>query len=440
MAQSPVAVPRTGAKILWTAIAVAAAFGAYFCMYAFRKPFTAAAFAEPVVFGIDFKTILVTAQVFGYMLSKFIGIKVVAEMPPGRRAWAILVLIGLAQTALLLFGLIPAPWSAVCLFLNGLPLGMVFGLVLGFLEGRRTTEFLTAGLCASFILADGVMKSVGTRLLDWGYAPEWMPFWAGLFVSPFLVLCVMTLMVIPTPTQDEVADRGERATMDAQDRRGMLLRYAAGLSVLVGVYLLVTIVRSIRADFAPELWRGLGASSVVAETYTYSEFWVMLGVVAACGATVLLRDNRFAFFASLATCGIGFVLITIALIGLAVDFVEPFTFMVLVGLGLYLPYVAIHTTVFERLLAMTRDRGTICFLMSVADAFGYLGYAAVMLGKQLVVSRTDILGYFIGAAWIASIGGMCGLIFVWQYFARRASTMEAAPPPAAETRFMEAKP
>src|SRR5262249_39450529 len=120
-----------------TAWSVVAAFGTYFCMYAFRKPFTAASYPDPVVAGIDFKVILVTAQVAGYMLSKFLGIKVVAEMPPARRARYILLLIGLAEAALLLFGLVPPPWSALCLLLNGLPLGMVFGLVLGFLEGRK---------------------------------------------------------------------------------------------------------------------------------------------------------------------------------------------------------------------------------------------------------------------------------------------------------------
>ena len=57
--------------------------------------------------------------------------------------------------------------------------------------------------------------------------------------------------------------------------------------------------------------------------------------------------------------------------------------MVLVGLGLYLPYVAMHTTVFERLLSMTHQRGNLGFLMYVADAFGYLGYVAVMIAKNL---------------------------------------------------------
>ena len=56
-------------------------------MYAFRKPFTAGSYVEPSSFGgVGYKSILVTAQVLGYTLSKFIGIKVVAEVaaaPPG---------------------------------------------------------------------------------------------------------------------------------------------------------------------------------------------------------------------------------------------------------------------------------------------------------------------------------------------------------------------
>jgi hypothetical protein len=63
---------------LWlSAWCVLAAFGTYFCMYAFRKPFTAAGFQDTTVWGLDYKTVLVTAQVLGYTFSKFLGIKVV---------------------------------------------------------------------------------------------------------------------------------------------------------------------------------------------------------------------------------------------------------------------------------------------------------------------------------------------------------------------------
>jgi len=52
---------------LWWAMF--ASFGAYFCMYGLRKPFTAATYPNELLFGIDIKTALVIAQLCGYMLS-----------------------------------------------------------------------------------------------------------------------------------------------------------------------------------------------------------------------------------------------------------------------------------------------------------------------------------------------------------------------------------
>lgn len=179
---------------------VVAAFGTYACMYGFRKPFTAGAYLDDAT-GVSYKVWLVTAQVLGYTVSKFIGIRVIAEMRPARRVWVLLGLVGAAELALLAFGLTPPPYNALCLFLNGLPLGMVFGLVLGFLEGRRMTEAFVADLCASFILADGVTKSVGAELLRRGVPEPWMPASAGLvFLLPLLGFVGM-LRHIPGPTE-----------------------------------------------------------------------------------------------------------------------------------------------------------------------------------------------------------------------------------------------
>src|SRR5262249_27222683 len=79
---------------VWT---VVAAFGSYFCMYGFRKPFTAAGYEEFTLMGLSYKSVLVTSQALGYMLSKFIGIRVISEMPPPRRGRTILLLVGIAQ-------------------------------------------------------------------------------------------------------------------------------------------------------------------------------------------------------------------------------------------------------------------------------------------------------------------------------------------------------
>ncbi len=425
-ATSPRSPERAGnhpAIAIW---AVAAAFGTYFCMYGLRKPFTAATFADASLAGASFKTMLVVSQVAGYMVSKFIGIRVISEMTAERRARAIVLLTGTAEIALILFAVTPRPWNAVWLFLNGLPLGMVFGLVLSFLEGRRLTEVLAAGLCASFILADGFTKSVGAWLLTQGISEQWMPAIAGgMFLAP-LFLGVWMLSRLPIPDQQDLAARTKRVPLTRSERWALFARYQFGLSLIVTMYLLVTIVRSIRADFAPEIWLGLGAGAVPT-TFTSSEIPIALGVLAINGGACLIRDNRRAFFTALATCGAGFLLIIAALLGLSAGRLTGFPFMVLVGLGLYLPYVAVHTTVFERFIAMTRDRGNIGFLMYLADAIGYLGYVAVMLGKDLLKNRSNFLEFFTISCWIVTTASLLFLVLAWRYFARVASAPVAAP-------------
>ncbi|HAH46454.1 MAG TPA: hypothetical protein DCM07_16685, partial [Planctomycetaceae bacterium] len=140
-----------------TAWSVVAAFTTYFCMYAFRKPFTVAQYEDLVFWGVGYKVILLFAQVSGYALSKLIGIKVISEMTPHRRAAMILTLIAIAHLALLPYAIAPYWLKPLFLFCNGLPLGMVFGCVFAFLEGRRVTEAMAAGLCASFIMASGTV-------------------------------------------------------------------------------------------------------------------------------------------------------------------------------------------------------------------------------------------------------------------------------------------
>lgn len=371
---------------------IVAAFGTYACMYGFRKPFTAAAFSGEE-WPAGFKAWLVTAQVLGYTISKFIGIRVISEMPPNRRARFLLALVGVSELALLLFALLPAPWNVVGLFLNGLPLGMVFGLVLGFLEGRRMTEALVAGLCTSFILADGFSKSVGASLLKWGVDERWMPFTAGLvFLTP-LVGFVAMLQRIPPPSQEDRDARAVRVSMTRADRRSWLRRHGLGIGLITVAYLLVTVLRSLRADFAPELWKSLGTDGVPA-VFTRSALWVALGVLTATGSVFLVRDNRRSFFIALNLCLAGLALGGLALAGQALGFLDGFSFMVLLGLGLYLPYVAVHATVFERLIAVTRDPGNLGFLMYLSDAFGYLGYVGIMFLKLSSPPRTDFLTFF----------------------------------------------
>jgi hypothetical protein len=106
--------------------------------------------------------------------------------------------------------------------------------------------------------------------------------------------------------------------------------------------------------------------------------------------------------------------------------------MVLLGLGLYLPYVAVHTTIFERLIAMTRDRGNIGYLMYLADAFGYLGYVCVMVAKNLWPMQDNFLDFFVLTSCVVASASLvllllCGAYFAWRPAASIADDNALAP-------------
>ena len=330
-------------------------------------------------------------------------------------------MIGVSELALLLFAVTPPPYHAAWLFLNGLPLGMVFGLVLGFLEGRMLTEAFVAGLCASFILADGIAKSVGAQLLAWGVAERWMPFAAGLLFLLPLIGFVSMLRLIPPPSAADVAARSERSPMLREERRAFLRRHGVGLALITLVYLLVTVLRSLRADFAPELWSALGTTGQPG-VFTRSELWVALGVILANGLAVLVRDNRKAFFLALAMSAGGLALVALSVMAFRAEKLTGFQFMVLLGLGMYIPYVAVHTTIFERLVALTRDRGNIGYLMYLADAAGYLGYVTVMFARSFLQANGTFLSFFNNLALVVAAVSIVTLFFAARFFRSTKST------------------
>jgi hypothetical protein len=391
-----------------------AAFGTYFCMYGYRKPLTSATYdSAALIWGLNFKTVLITAQTLGYALSKLIGIRIISEINPARRAIGIITLIAVAELMLLMFGIMPRPFNVVFLFFNGLPLGMVFGLVLGYLEGRQMSEALIGGLCASFILADGFTKSVGLALLDAGVSPAMMPFVAGLtFLLP-LLLFVWMLTKVPAPSAEDVVHRAARKPMDARSRAYFLSRYGVILIAISFSYLLGTLLRSFRSDFAPEIWSGLGYKGVPS-VFARSELWVMIVVILINSIAVFIKDNRKAFIYSLLISLAGFCITILA--AWSVRFQVPgFYFMVVMGIGIYLPYVAIHTTVFERLVALTRQHANIGFLMYIADTVGYGGYISIMIFKDSLKAEQGFLGFFVNAAIIISSIAVAVLVLSFFY-------------------------
>jgi len=118
-----------------------------------------------------------------------------------------------------------------------------------------------------------------------------------------------------------------------------------------------------------------------------------------------MRGNLGAFRSGLVLSCVGLATVLGACLAWRGGGLDPFIFMVMVGTGLYLPYVAVHATVFERLIALTRDRANLGFLMYLADSAGYLGVCGVMLARQGSLAGDAVLPLFLEAGiWIAVAG------------------------------------
>jgi hypothetical protein len=162
--QNSLTLSRGPGKLLTTVFASLVCFLTYCTVYGFRKGFTICTFDGIVFAGISYKVWLVISQVLGYACSKFYGIRFIAELKKLGRGRIILYLTAISWMALLLFALVPAPWNIFFMFINGFPLGMIWGIIFSYVEGRTTTDFIGAALSVSFIFSSGFVKSVAESI------------------------------------------------------------------------------------------------------------------------------------------------------------------------------------------------------------------------------------------------------------------------------------
>ncbi|MDI1363416.1 MAG: DUF5690 family protein [bacterium] len=407
--------------MVFTVFAGLAGFSAYFAMYAFRKPFSAATFdAVPGwPFLLDYKIALVLAQVAGYALSKMIGVKVISEINPVRRAGAILGLIALSWLALVAFAVIPAPWNVAALFFNGLPLGMIWGLVFGYMEGRRVSEVLGAILCASFIVSSGVVKSVGAWLMLTVHVDRfWMPAATGALFMPLLLVSVWGLSVLPPPSPADEAERVKRAPMNGAERRAFLAQYGPGVALLVISYVLLTAFRDFRDNFAAEIWTELGYGGQ-SGVFSASELPVAVAALAALATVMAVRDNRRALMVIHGMIAAGYLILGGSTLAFQAHLIAPLPWMILTGAGLYMAYTPYNAMLFDRLIAFSGRVATAGFLIYLADASGYLGSVALLLWRNFGVISLKWLPFFTLSAYATAIVGGVSVALSAIYFYRR---------------------
>jgi len=398
----------------------------YTCIFAIRKTFGVATYEDLSYWGIDYKILMVTSQVIGYLISKFVGIKVVSELQSNYRTRGIFIMVTIATISWFFFAITPAPANLIFLFFNGLPLGMVWSLVFGYLEGRKNTEVLGASLSVSFIFSAGFGKTVGGLVMrDWAVSEFWMP-----FVSAFLFFVPMLLFLwlidkLPPPSVEDEALRTKRQPMMGKDRMNFVRTFGPGLVLLILSYAGLTIFREFRDNFSKEIWVSLGYGDKP-EIFTQTETPVSITVLVAIAVLMVIRNNRKALIINHLMVIFGMILTGISTLLFQKQLISSPVWMTMVGMGLYFGYIQFNSIFFDRLLATFKYAGTVAFLINLADSCGYVGSVSVLFYKNFGHANLSWLEFFISVGYVLSIAGTLCMAGSLYYFTRKHSRWTSA--------------
>ncbi|HEY5822895.1 MAG TPA: DUF5690 family protein, partial [Cyclobacteriaceae bacterium] len=335
------------------------------------------------------------------------------------RAKGIVLMVSMASISWLFFALTPAPYNLVFLFFNGLPLGMVWGMVFGYLEGRKFTEVLGASLSVSFIFSAGFAKTVGGYImLDWGTSEFWMPFVSACLFFPPLLLFLFLLNQIPPPTPEDEALRTKRQPMTGAERKKFTLTFLPGLILLILTYTMLTAFRDFRDNFSADMWKALGYGDKPA-IFTATELPVTIFVLIVIGSLMVIKNNYKAMMINHVIILIGMITVGLSTLAFEREFISAPTWMVLVGTGLYFGYIQFNSIFFDRLIATFKYVSTVGFLIYLADSVGYLGSVSVLLFKEFGQKNMSWLNFFISGGYIMSIAGSVLILLSLVYFHRK---------------------
>lgn len=397
----------------------------YTCAYAYRKPFTAGIYEGETLWGFDVKILYVLSEIIGYAISKFIGVKVLSSMKANHRIYYVIGLMSFSEITLLGFATLPVPFKIAAIFLSGLPLGMIWGVIFSYIEGRRISEILNVGLSVALIVSSGLVKTLGQFVINHFHISEyWMPVTTGALCFPFMLLCAYMLNQIPAPTNLDIKLRTKRAPMKKQERKIFLKQFFWGIFMLVVFYGALTVFRELRDSFAADLWKELHIEGAM--IFTQTEIPIAILVLILMFMIVFIRNNRLALNVIYVIAVMGSLIMILSTFLFINGYLSPVWWMILSGLGMYMGYIP-FTYLIERLIASLKVISTAVFLMYLADSFGYLGTTAVFITKNFTSIDISWTNMLIRTSIVVGVISMAAIFIIYIYFKKQLNSLLIKP-------------
>ena len=209
--------------------------------------------------------------------------------------------------------------------------------------------------------------------------------------------------------------------------KNLLKQYLPGIIAFVAIYLFATIFRDIRDNFSADMWKEMGFNSRPA-LFTQTEIPITIFILIIMGAVVFIKNSFKALMVAHVFILMGFIIAGVSTYYFSAQLLDPFWWMLLVGLGLYLVYIPFNSIFFDRLIAAFSMKGNAGFFIYVADSVGYVGSVSVMLVKEGMSLEIKWTQFFSQSVMILSFVGVFITLYAMYYFTKKhkASLVAAA--------------
>lgn len=370
--------------ILW---AGGAALLSYSLIYALRKPYTAAAFNGLDLFGIDYKIAVTTIQILGYLIAKFVGIKLISELKREKRFKFFICSVILAELALIAFGLIKAPYNVFAMFINGLSLGCMWGVIFSFIEGRRVTDMLASLLGISIVFSSGLAKSIGLFVMNEIRVDQfWMPALIGGIALPLLILLGYVLKALPHPDKEDIAHKSERVAINSRQRKDIFKAYMPILAMLFIANFLLMTLRDIKEDFLVNI---IDMSNQSSWLFAQVDSIVTLIILGLFGLMIFVKSNIKALLVLLGLVFVSTITMTYISMNYQILNLNTVTWLFVQSLALYIAFLTFQTIFFDRFIACFKIKGNVGYFIAMIDFIGYTGTVLILCTKEIFQIQTD---------------------------------------------------
>ena len=341
-------------------------------------------------------------------LPRFFGIKIISELKKENRFRFFVGSAILAELALVGFGLLEAPYNAAAMFVNGLSLGCMWGVIFSFIEGRKVTDILASLLGVSMVFSSGVAKSFGLFAMNEMQIDQfWMPAVIGGFALPLLVFMGYMLKRLPQPTAEDIALRNERVVLDGKGRVALFRKYAPILTLLfIGNFMLL-VLRDIKEDFLVNILDMSNQSSWLFARIDTIVTLIILGIFALFA---FFRSNIRALLWLMTLVIAGCLTMTYVSFHYETLNLKPVTWLFIQSLSLYIAYLTFQTIFFDRFIACFRIKGNVGFFIALIDFIGYLGTVTLLSTKEFLNIELEWFALFNHIA--GFVGATCSILFI----------------------------